>query len=219
MMVNGKSELYIKVCLTKVAHGHLPDKWGISFHSYGHGRKMRCPPCTFAKASASYPFPWALQRTPRGHTNNWRNIQEHDEQQRSTMVVFVYLLMQGNAQWTCTVLFPPSSHVHCQLYKSETCHNLLNTCTFRKHFHKSQIRNKGMSGKWTKLISNWTSHDRIKLPSILTSLTKHKSTYQFCAGTSLTYQIYHKWREGQVLVPKKCGNQNLTHGDKLLFGA
>ena len=153
-MTHGEThELYINVCLTKsytcmdeviekCKFGWsswnlsiyipltIPGKWGISFHSYGHGHKMQCLPCTSAKAFASFPFPLALRMIPPGHTIHWRNIQGHDEKQRLTMVVSFYLLMQGNAQWTCTVLFPPSSHAHCQLYRSETCHNLLNTCKF-----------------------------------------------------------------------------------------
>lgn len=76
----------------------VPGKWGMTSHSYGHGHKMQCPPCTSAKAFACFPFPWALQMTPPGHNNSQRNIQGHDEQQRSTKVVSVYLPKQGSSQ-------------------------------------------------------------------------------------------------------------------------
>ena len=105
----------------------LPGKWGMTFHSYGHGHKMQGPPCTSAKAFASFPFPWALQMHPPGHNNSQRNTQGHDEQQRLTMVVSVYPPKQGNVQWICTVPFPPSNHAQYQQYRSETCHSLWST--------------------------------------------------------------------------------------------
>ena len=130
----------------------------MTFHSYGHGHKMQGPPCTSAKAFASFPFPWALQMHPPGHNNSQRNTQGHDEQQRLTMVVSVYPPKQGNVQWICTVLFPPSNHAQYQQYRSETCHSLWSTLRIHRLYFKNwteQLKIKETNSKEGNVENNW----------------------------------------------------------------
>ena len=147
----------------------IPGKWGMSFHSYGRGHKMQYPPCTSAKASANHPFPWAHQTSLLGQSSCLRNSRGDDEQQRLTKVVFVYQLMQGSAQWTYTVLYPLSSHAHYQLYKSETCHNPLNTCILIETVVKKPKNEKTHSTTWKKWSKSSTPlfliKSNIKAPS------------------------------------------------------
>ena len=104
----------------------IPGKWGMFSHSYGCGQRIQCPLCTSARAFANFPFPWAPHMS---HPPNMRrNNLELDEQQRSTMAVSAYQLMQDIFRWTCTAQNPPSNHVRYQLCRSGTCHNQLNTC-------------------------------------------------------------------------------------------
>ena len=70
----------------------IPGKWGMFSHSYGCGQRIQCPLCTSARAFANFPFPWAPHMS---HPPNMRrNNLELDEQQRSTMAVSAYQLMQ-----------------------------------------------------------------------------------------------------------------------------
>lgn len=102
------------------------------FRSYEHGHKLLYRPCIFAKDPASFPFPWVLQMSHRKHTRNQRSSQGRGELRKSTMAVFVYLLMQGISQWNCIALFLPSSHFHCLLCRNGTYRNLWSTYIFKR---------------------------------------------------------------------------------------
>lgn len=116
-----------KVSCMAVNNTVLPDKLGNSFHNCGHDHRMQCLPYTSARASASFPFPWALQMNLLSHNTCQKNNQEPDEQQISAKVVSAYLLMQGSVRWTSTAQILLSSHAHYLLCRSETCHNPLST--------------------------------------------------------------------------------------------
>lgn len=124
------------------------------FRSYGHGHRRRYQPCTSARVSVGFPFPWVLRMIPPTHTNRWKSSQAHDEQQISTKVVFVYPLMQGNALWICTVLSLLASHVQSLLYRTGIIHNLSYTWNHLHHvWNASQIvlRYSIKSGKYSKI--------------------------------------------------------------------
>lgn len=59
---------------------------------------MQYPLYTSAKASASFPFPWAPQMSLLSHTICLKSNQEPDEQQISAKAASVCLLMQDNVQ-------------------------------------------------------------------------------------------------------------------------
>lgn len=65
---------------TSEDYQYIPGIRGMFFHSYGRGRKTQYPLCIFAKVSANFPFPWALQMRPPAHTSCWRNIRAPDGQ-------------------------------------------------------------------------------------------------------------------------------------------
>lgn len=97
------------------------------FHSCGHGHRMQYQLYISAKASVGSLFPWALRMNLLYHNKNLRSTLEHDEQQKSTMVVFVYQLRQGNAQWICIAQNPLANHVRYLQCRNGTCHSLWNT--------------------------------------------------------------------------------------------
>lgn len=104
----------------------------MSFHNCAHDHTWQCQPCTSAKVFEGRPSPLVQQRIPLQHKRRKKNNQEHDVQERSTMVASVYQQRLDSAQWTCIALFPLSNHVLCQLCRTGTCQNQWSTWKKKK---------------------------------------------------------------------------------------
>lgn len=134
----------------------IPGKWGRFFHNYERDHRRRCRLCTFAKASASFPSPWALRKIPRPHKNLQWNSQGHGVQQKSAMAASACLQLQDSVRWSGTALTLPSNHVLCLLHRIGTYHNLSSTCMklkiFLFSFHFSFFANRGI---WDSLTKTW----------------------------------------------------------------
>ena len=151
---DAKERIWIRYILSLHKVIRIPGIRGMSFHNCAHGHTQRCPPCISARASAGSPSPLVPRMILLLH--NWykMNNQVLDVQEKLTMVAFACRLLPSSAQWTCIALFPPSSHVQCQLCRSGTCHNQWSTWTKNIFFKLVSCISRKKTYKYTD-IGEW----------------------------------------------------------------